>query len=93
METTVSSLLTVLAILVAIPAIVFLLEIIAATVLPRHEFCLGPDHGNRGRIAVIVPAHNEGSELLPTIGDIKVQLHPEVETEVKVWVVPAAAPK
>ena len=74
MEALVSSLLVVSATLVAIPVIVFFLEILAATILPKRESSILPIHGDRGHTAVLVPAHNEGVGLLPTIRDIKAQL-------------------
>jgi cellulose synthase/poly-beta-1,6-N-acetylglucosamine synthase-like glycosyltransferase len=62
------------AILVAIPVIVLFLEITAATTLTRRERSAGSSAGNRARLAVIVPAHNESLGILPTLSDIKAQL-------------------
>src|SRR5580704_15835042 len=73
-----SALLTfVAAILVAVVA-VFFVEVIAALTLGRRYDGL-PSNSNSdiaARIAVLVPAHNEGTGLLPTLEDIKRQLQP-----------------
>lgn len=74
MQALVSYLLAASALLIAIPVIVFLLEITAATILSGPECSVGPSCGNRARIAVIVPAHNEGAGVLPTLADIETQL-------------------
>jgi cellulose synthase/poly-beta-1,6-N-acetylglucosamine synthase-like glycosyltransferase len=78
METLVSSLLTILAILVAIPVWIFFLEIIVAITLPQRKAAApaSPNGEVRGRIAVLVPAHNESTGLRPTAEDIKAQLRP-----------------
>jgi cellulose synthase/poly-beta-1,6-N-acetylglucosamine synthase-like glycosyltransferase len=76
METFVSAVLAVSASLLCIPIGILLLEVIAAIFLtPRDQL---PRQGNnlRGRIAVLVPAHNESSGLLPTLAEIKSQLFP-----------------
>jgi cellulose synthase/poly-beta-1,6-N-acetylglucosamine synthase-like glycosyltransferase len=65
-----SFLLVVLAGLLAIPVIVFCIEILAAIALPQQEFLLV----KRQRIAVLVPAHNENKGMLGTLDDIKAQL-------------------
>ena len=65
-----SFLLVVLAGLLAIPVIVFCIEILAAIALPQQEFSLV----KRQRIAVLVPAHNESKGMLGTLDDIKAQL-------------------
>jgi cellulose synthase/poly-beta-1,6-N-acetylglucosamine synthase-like glycosyltransferase len=77
MAALISLLLTVGAALVAIPVAVFLVEVVAAVALPRRSgaFFVGArDHG--GPLAVLVPAHNESTGLLPTLADIKQQLQP-----------------
>lgn len=51
METIVSLLLTVFATLIAVPVIVFLVEIVAAIALPRQEFFASLGHGIRGHRA------------------------------------------
>jgi cellulose synthase/poly-beta-1,6-N-acetylglucosamine synthase-like glycosyltransferase len=65
-----SVLLVTLAGLLTIPVIVFCIEILAAMTLPQQEFLLV----ERRRIAVLVPAHNESTGMLGTLGDIKAQM-------------------
>jgi cellulose synthase/poly-beta-1,6-N-acetylglucosamine synthase-like glycosyltransferase len=60
------------AILVSIPTAVIFLEIVAAAVLPARERL--ERSSRRPRIAALVPAHNEGRSLLPTLTDIKADL-------------------
>jgi cellulose synthase/poly-beta-1,6-N-acetylglucosamine synthase-like glycosyltransferase len=71
-----SFLLVALAVLLAIPVAVFLLEIVAAITLPARRPRAFAGGAARKQIAVIVPAHNEGRAILPTIEDIKGQLQP-----------------
>ena len=55
-----------------VPALVFLLEVVAgcwASQAPENSFAQP-----KGRIAVLVPAHNEGAGLQPTLDDVKQQL-------------------
>jgi hypothetical protein len=70
----ISYLLTGFAMLLAVPTGVFLLEIMAAIFLPKRDgiFDAEPDH--RGRVAVLVPAHNESVGLEPTLADLTSQL-------------------
>jgi cellulose synthase/poly-beta-1,6-N-acetylglucosamine synthase-like glycosyltransferase len=75
MHTLVPYVLAVAAALVAIPVIALLLEVIAATTFLRRGCSVGPSAGCRGRVVVIVPAHNEGVGMLPTLADITAQLH------------------
>ena len=70
-----STLLVILAGLVAVPAFVFFLEVFAAVVLPQPDVALPLVAGSRRRIAVLVPAHNESQGLLETLDDIRAQLH------------------
>ncbi|MDR3414531.1 MAG: glycosyltransferase family 2 protein [Formivibrio sp.] len=58
---------------IAVPTIVFCLEIVAG-ILPRH-IRQSYDRDFRGRAAVLVPAHNESSGIVPTLEDIRTQLH------------------
>ena len=76
MEILVSSLLAICAGLLAIPVTVFFVEVIAAVALPFRNHI--PHNGNesRSRLAVLVPAHDEGAALLQTIADIQMQLRP-----------------
>ena len=66
--------LVVLAALVAVPVAVFCLEI-AAAVLTRRQESL--PSGPRPRIAVLVPARNEGAAIVPTLTDLRSQLRPD----------------
>jgi cellulose synthase/poly-beta-1,6-N-acetylglucosamine synthase-like glycosyltransferase len=59
---------------VALPVALFLLEVSAAVVLAVGRSWLPNGNSSRGRLAVLVPAHNESSGLLATLGDIKAQL-------------------
>src|SRR5260370_364385 len=76
METLASDALALIAVLPAIPVAVFCLEIVAAIALPQRQRSVRPDYGPRRRVAVLVPAHNESTGLLPTLADIHGQLHP-----------------
>jgi len=72
MEMSLSYLLDTLAVLFAVPVATLLLEIIAAvTVSPRKPL---QGSGFRGRVAVLVPAHNESTGILPTLATIQPQL-------------------
>ena len=74
MQTFVSSLLAILAGLFAIPVGIFFLEVLAAAVLGRKQPPQRSSPNLRPRVAVLVPAHNESTGLLPTLADIKAQL-------------------
>lgn len=76
METLVSCLLTISAALLAVPVAIFLIEVIAAITVPRRDAApsSGTNSDQRQRVVVLVPAHNEGAGLLPTLADIKQQL-------------------
>jgi cellulose synthase/poly-beta-1,6-N-acetylglucosamine synthase-like glycosyltransferase len=76
MNALVVSLLVAVATLVAIPAAVFCLEVIAAVALPQRQLAIRAGCGARRRLAVLVPAHNESTGLLPTLADIQSQLLP-----------------
>jgi cellulose synthase/poly-beta-1,6-N-acetylglucosamine synthase-like glycosyltransferase len=56
--------------------LVFFGEIAAAVVTLWRDRVLHVKPDTRERIAVLVPAHNEGSGLLPTLVDVKSQLQP-----------------
>ena len=62
--------------LVAIPAIVVALEIVFGVFQSKIRMSPGDDTPH-GRIAVLVPAHNESSAVAPTLEDIKRQLRPD----------------
>ena len=65
-------LLVVAAALLAIPVTIFIVEVIAALAPPLRSVV--PRPVSRGRIAVLVPAHNESLAMLPTLADIRSQL-------------------
>ena len=52
---------------------ILFVEIIAALALPTRAPAAGSSK-NPGRVAAIIPAHNEGVRIAPTIEDIKLQL-------------------
>jgi cellulose synthase/poly-beta-1,6-N-acetylglucosamine synthase-like glycosyltransferase len=75
--TPISYLLAAAALVLALPVALFLVEVVAAMV-PRDRgsvVAIGKG-GSRQRIAVLVPAHNESTGLLPTLSDIKAQMNP-----------------
>ena len=74
MTTAISSLLLLcLSAIVSIPVATLLVEIACAVLIRGKP---SPSlRENRPRIAVIVPAHNEGKTLEPTLNDINLQLH------------------
>ena len=58
--------------LLAIPVTMFIAEVIAGLAPPSRSVV--PQPISRGRIAVLVPAHNESLAMLPTLADIRSQL-------------------
>jgi cellulose synthase/poly-beta-1,6-N-acetylglucosamine synthase-like glycosyltransferase len=77
MITLASYLLTALAAVLAVPSAIFSIEVFAALFLARRlETPATTGAERRGQIAVLIPAHNEASGLLPTLEDIKAQLRP-----------------
>jgi cellulose synthase/poly-beta-1,6-N-acetylglucosamine synthase-like glycosyltransferase len=60
---------------VALATLVFLAEV-AAAILAKPNLTRLASNSTRPSIAVLVPAHNESSGLLPTLGDIICQLGP-----------------
>lgn len=58
-----------------IPVLVFVLEIVAAVLQASHGNAPQAS-GPRARLAVLVPAHNEGTSLLPTLANVQRQLLP-----------------
>ena len=69
-----SYVLTFLACLLALPVTILFLEVFAALFLPTKTLSYSAQ-GDRRRLAVIVPAHNESIGILPTIGNVKGQLN------------------
>jgi cellulose synthase/poly-beta-1,6-N-acetylglucosamine synthase-like glycosyltransferase len=68
----VSSVLLILVVLIAIPTTVLCVEI--AAVVARRLVLTSVGHATRGRVAVMVPAHDESATIVPTLEDIKAQL-------------------
>lgn len=73
MMTIITFCLTALACLLAVVVVVLFIEVIAA--VASRQRSASPEAVPRPRVAVLVPAHNESSGLLPTLADIKPQLH------------------
>jgi cellulose synthase/poly-beta-1,6-N-acetylglucosamine synthase-like glycosyltransferase len=69
----ISLFLVTLASFLAILVAVFLVEVIAAVTLPQRD-CPAPRGDSSQRVVVVVPAHNESHNLLPTLADITAQL-------------------
>ena len=61
---------------IAVPTTIFFVEIIAATLVSRRTSGSRSFSLSRPRIGVLIPAHNESRNVLPTIRDIKAQLAP-----------------
>jgi len=74
MVTFISFFLAILASLVAIPVAVFFVEVVAAIILPQRDSVVLRSEDDRRRVCVLVPAHDEGVGLLPTLQDIKTQM-------------------
>jgi len=75
MLSTVSLLLTAFVLVLFVPTLVFFTEVLAGCLLPVREAEMPVSPRGR-RVAVLIPAHNEGSGIKPTIDDIKQQLRP-----------------
>jgi len=63
-----------LALFLAVPVAVFLVEVIAAIAFPQQDSLVPRNQDCRRSVAVLVPAHNESIGLLPTLADIKAQM-------------------
>jgi cellulose synthase/poly-beta-1,6-N-acetylglucosamine synthase-like glycosyltransferase len=74
--TLISSALVIGACLLAIGVAVICIEIVAAVMLPGRRLVPSASASGREVVAVLVPAHNEGSELIPTLTDIQSQSAP-----------------
>ncbi|GGI33830.1 glycosyltransferase family 2 protein [Bradyrhizobium guangdongense] len=70
------NLLAVLAGLLAVPVMMLLVEVLASLAIFRDQLAEHRGVGNATSAAVVVPAHNESSGLLPTLGDLMPQLGP-----------------
>jgi cellulose synthase/poly-beta-1,6-N-acetylglucosamine synthase-like glycosyltransferase len=66
-------LLTICSSLLCIPVLVLLIEVAACVLLRRRR--QPRNSSTRPCVAVLIPAHNEGSGLLPTLRDVRSQLH------------------
>src|SRR5450631_4215805 len=70
-----SCLLDTIAACLAVPTVVFVIEICAACFLARRH--PAPTTAQRcGTVAVLIPAHDEAKGILATLNDIKPQLRP-----------------
>jgi cellulose synthase/poly-beta-1,6-N-acetylglucosamine synthase-like glycosyltransferase len=73
----ISIVLTIIAVLIAIPVVVFCVEVIASlTTISRNPKGSHATDQQRhhNRIAVLIPAHDESKGLLPTLADVKPQI-------------------
>jgi cellulose synthase/poly-beta-1,6-N-acetylglucosamine synthase-like glycosyltransferase len=70
-----SCLLDTIAACLAVPTVVFVIEICAACFLARWRQA-PPTAQRRGTVAVLIPAHDEAKGILATLNDIKPQLRP-----------------
>src|SRR5713226_6235006 len=70
-----SCLLDTIAACLAVPTVVFVIEICAASFLARRHQA-PPTAQRRGTVAVLIPAHDEAKGILATLNDIKPQLRP-----------------
>ncbi len=75
MEVFVCSTLWILVGLLAVPVTVLCLEIFLGVLGP--PFPNIPRNASRQRVAVLVPAHNESTGIVPTLEDVKAQLRPD----------------
>ena len=60
--------------LVAVPVAIYCLEVLAALNWPPRKHTPSPPVLPRPRVAVLIPAHNEGSNLVPTVQDVLAQV-------------------
>ncbi len=72
--TFISFLIAALSALLAVPTAVFIIQVIAAVFLPQPDQPASPGTLVRQRVAMLVPAHNESSGILPTLADLKAQM-------------------
>lgn len=77
MTTIIEYLLLVSAGLLAVPVMVFVVEIIAALALAKRGLPQQLENARQHNVGVLVPAHNESIGLRPTLEDIKAQLQHE----------------
>lgn len=74
MATSISILLLASAIILAIPVYVFVIEVVAAVVLPSPQDVVLECRSGRPSVAILIPAHNERLTLGSTLEDAKAQL-------------------
>jgi cellulose synthase/poly-beta-1,6-N-acetylglucosamine synthase-like glycosyltransferase len=70
-----SCLLDTIAACLAVPTVLFVIEICAAPLVARRRDA-PPTAQRRGTVAVLIPAHDEAKGILATLNDIKPQLRP-----------------
>src|SRR5712671_4182405 len=70
-----SCLLDTIAACLAVPTVVFVIEICAASFLARRREA-SPMAQRRGTVAVLIPAHDEAKGILTTLNDIRPQIRP-----------------
>lgn len=71
MHTVLNICLTVAALMLLIPVVTITLQIVSAALLQRKKTSIEP---SRQRVAVLIPAHNESTAIIPTIRSITPQL-------------------
>src|SRR5260221_8023076 len=70
-----SGALSAIGLLLSVLVLVLLTEVVAATLLPKRNSQRQPN-STRPSLAVLVPAHDEGASILPTLTDILAQIGP-----------------
>src|SRR6185437_15828092 len=63
------------ALLLGLLALVLLIEVLAA-IVRRPSDLVTSRPGHRPRVAVLIPAHNESTCIVPTLDDVRQQLSP-----------------
>jgi cellulose synthase/poly-beta-1,6-N-acetylglucosamine synthase-like glycosyltransferase len=76
MESLINIVLVALALVLCVPVLVLAVEVGSALLFGNGARQLSPP-GNRPPVVVLVPAHDEGKHILPTLTDIKAQLTPD----------------
>src|SRR5690348_11017117 len=70
----ISGFLVAIAVLLSVPVVVFILEVMAALIGPARKNAGVREDRVRGKIAVLVPAHNERAGVSSTLASIRAQL-------------------
>src|SRR5258705_6725588 len=68
--------LAVFAAILSIPTVTLLIEILLARVPSEDDLQENSSSGTTDQAAIIIPAHDESIGLVPTLNDLKPQLHP-----------------